>query len=276
MGEVQTMSKIVNNVILFNDFQLMISKSNSKSINTICLYSPKGKGKTTVINYFHDYCLGNNITCALIDFDESYESFKTLEYFFDNIILNLETSAETSIQFPNYDKEIEKMYDAQANSEVVLEKIMMVNTTIGSVFVQQNTENQKLHFNQKVTQAFLKDLKDLKKKVVIFIDHFETASEEIKNIIIKYFLKKDLLKPNIFLVVATEENIFSKTQFNKFKHIKFARLPDEYKYDDWKKYCEEIFVDETLLQPIFDSYKDDPMCMRIALKPHEGSAKNGK
>lgn len=112
--------------------------------------------------------------------------------------------------------------------------------------------------------------------MVIFIDHFETASEEIKNIIIKYFLKKDLLKPNIFLVVATEENIFPKTQFNKFKHIKFARLPDEYKYDDWKKYCEEIFVDETLLQPIFDSYKDDPMCMRIALKPHEGSSKNGK
>ena len=134
MGAVQTMSKIVNNIILFNEFQLMISKSNNKHINTICLCSPKGKGKTTVLNYFYDYCLENNISCALIDFDASYESFKILECFFDNIILDLETSSETSIQFPNYDKEIEKMYNAQTNPEIALEKIMIFNTKITSQF----------------------------------------------------------------------------------------------------------------------------------------------
>lgn len=191
-------------------------------------------------------------------------------YFFDNIISDLTTQTETSFCFQNYDKEIENMYGAKANSEVVFEKMIMVNTTIGNAVVQQNTEKQKQHFNRKVAHAFFKDLKSAKKKTVIFIDHFETASEEIKEIIIRFFLKKDFLKPNIFLVIATEENILSKTHLNKYNHINFVRLPDEYKYDDWKKFCEEIYVDETLLQPIFDLYKDDPMCMRIALKPHEG------
>lgn len=266
------MSIIVNNKDIFNDFKMMVSKENNKQINTICLYSPKGKGKTTVINCFSDYCIENNITYTLTDFNDSYSSFNHITDFLDNVISELQTSTTSDIPFVNYYEETKNLYDKQANPEVIIEKTAMFHTTVGPVFINPDTQARDQHYSQTIIQAFFKDIKSIKKKIVIFIDHFENAPKEIKNIIINFFFKKDLLKPNIFLVLATEEDIFSKLSSKRFNHVKLSRLPDEYNYDDWKKFCEEIAVDETLLKPIYKSYKNNPLSMRIALKPHEGSS----
>lgn len=272
MEAVQTMSKIVNNESLFNDFKLMISKHSNKQINIICLHSPKGKGKTTVINYFYDYCLENDIICTLTDFNESYQSFNCIEDFFDNIIFELGDIVDGNECFSNYYREINNQYAILTNSNIALEKVKMVKTSIGNVSFGFNSENKEKHFNNMIADSFFKDLKKLKKKIVIFIDHFEVAPQRLKEIIIKYFLKNTSLKPNIFIVIATEDNLLSKTELKKYSNVEIVKLPEEYKYDDWKKFCIEIRVDEKLLQPIFNLYKNDPLRMRIALKPHEGSS----
>ena len=265
------MQTIVNNKKIFEDFKDMLCKEKGTLFNTICLYSPKGKGKTTVINLFADYCEENEIVCTTTDFNEDLHSFVHTKDLIDEIILGLQLP-EIDIQFNNYEKEVEEWLNRQKNVEVVFEKSIMANTSIGPTIIKPDTQIQDQHYSQTFMKAFLKDIRQIKKKIVIFIDHFELAPEEIQKAIVTHLLRKDVLKPNIFLVFATEKEIPVNISSRKFSHIKLTRLPDEYNYDDWKVFCEKIYVDEELLKPIYDTYKSNPLWMKIALKPHEGKS----
>lgn len=264
------MQTIVNNKKLFEDFKNMLCKEKGTLFNTICLHSPKGRGKTTVINYFAEYCLENNIDCSTTDFNEDYHSFVHTKDLLDNIILGLQ-SPTNEILFTNYEKEVTEWLNRQSNPELVIEKSIMVNTSIGPTFINSDIQSQDKHYSQTLMKAFLKDIKLITRKVVIFIDHFELAPEEIQIAIVSHLLQKDFLRPNTFLVLATEKEIPINTSARNSNHIKLTHLPAEYHYNDWKVFCEKMYVDEKLLKPIYDTYKSDPLSMKIALKPHERS-----
>lgn len=250
----------MNNIIIRENFQEMLSERKNNLQRGICLCAKKGKGKTTTINYLHRYCKEHDICSIFINFE--FFNFKRKQDFFDHFSNCLEE------MFPKSFKKYKKLKkEIQNNSG---------NTVLKNVFVQGSSIehigssiiNSERTLDSVLMDRFSDDFKRLPKSFVIFFDNIEALDREMRDFIVSFFVLGN--RNNKSFLVFSWENVCMINQLLALNSdIRLFNLPDIYKIDDWYTFCNEYCAGDQLSKEVvrrsYGIYKNNPTLMRVCL-----------
>jgi len=271
------MSKIiVNNIKLRREFYRMIAQSKNKPLKTrvFCVSASSGKGKTTLINYFVEYCKTNKIIPVQIDF--GLHKFSNSLDIMNMVMREMQAFFPRHKIFPHYEKAI-KGLSLSSSPSLVLQGMSIINTSIETIQIQNNVEAFQTLISL-LSAEFIKDLCNVTSTtpIVFFLDTFEKASNKIEQWVYEHFVFTSEAEQNFFVVLASQQNFDFPIAAQEKYGISIFRLPDTYDLSDWIEYGKQANISETdKINRCFECYKGEPFCMCIALRPFESKGEIG-
>lgn len=258
------MDKLVNNTVVRENFQEMVSKRKNNFQRGICLCAKKGKGKTTTINFLHRYCKENDIYSIIINFE--FFNFKSKQDFFDHFSCCLEELFPKS--FKKYKKTKVEIQSKKSNT--VLKNVVVQGSSIDHIGSNVNSSENGL--DSVLTDSFFDDFKKLPKSFVVFLDNIEALDKEMRAFIINFFVLRN--RNNKSFLVFSWENICIINQLLALNNeIRLFNLPDKYKIDDWYNFCNEYCAGDeyskVVVRRSYEEYKYNPTFMRVCLRGFE-------
>ena len=241
-------------------------KEGKLQLSAISLTANSGKGKSTFINHFKEYCSTKQVETVLIDFSvySITSEFELINYMYEQLC---PIFGET--YFKNYLEQLNIIRESKL-SQTIFKDINMVNTSVGSVEVTNSNTNT-ISFSL-ITNAFFKDIDNLPRKIVLFFDTLDKANKEITEIIINKILI-NRKNSSYFTFVASQKKIFEDTVSERYKIYNYS-LPDKYFIEDYMKYAKEIKIilpSPNDLQKIVNCWDGDPFYISIVLEPFRGN-----
>lgn len=200
----------------------------------LCILARSGKGKSTLVDYLMEYCQEQGVLPIRVDFDAFHISDE-LELI-DTIISQF--GIESVSSFPSYSEAV-KQIALTARNDTLIENVKLVNTCIGTIYVQKEDYGTKTKL-QYLENVFFQDLKKIpqasKCKVVLFLDAYERAGKELQAWIQNKLILSNCLGPHILVVVASQSDFMFPQKIGRTYGIQSCRLPDTYEFEDWIEY----------------------------------------
>lgn len=233
----------------------------------LCLSARSGKGKSTIVNYFSEYCQEYAALPIRIDFDAFHISDE-LELI-DAIIDQFSTFLKFGNAFFNYKESIKRLALTSAG-DTVIQNVNLRQTQIGTIHIQKGGHGASAQLTF-IENAFFQDLKDVAQsygQIVFLLDAFECASINIKEWVRKKLILSKSLGPKIIVVVAGQEDLEFSEKIECAYGIKAFHLPDAYRFEDWIEYGRQLKIaDVDTIKKCYSYWKGDPFYMCVSLKP---------
>ena len=255
------MNKLANNKAIRENFVEMVSKRKNDVQRAICICGEDGKGKTTTINFLHQYCKNNNIKSVCINF--KFYNFKRRREFFDHFSDQLETFFPKG--FKKY-KDIKVKIQNSNNSNTILKNVNIQGSLLKHIGSNINCSDE--NTISVLTDKFLEDFKKLSGDFVVFFDHIESLDDELRSFIVDYFVFKNRNNKS-FLVFSWENLSQIRATLDLDQGIRLFELPYAYDISDWYDFC-DAYCDgdeesKMVVRRSYEKYKNNPTFMRICL-----------
>jgi len=248
--------------------EMMLSKTMPSSrTRAICIFAQSGKGKSTLVDYFMEYCEERKCAKPIpIDFNvfRVEDAFELM----DIIANQIAEINNITLAFPQYTDALKTLV-LNTSNDTIIQDVEFKNTQIGTIHIQRedNSKNNSLNF---ITQAFCADLKSCSKdaRIVILFDSFEHATLDIQNWIQNKLIVSLTFGYNINFVLTSQQAIAFPTRTKISFGIKAFQLPDYYELNHWIKYGNEINIDnpDTILK-CHECWGGEPFHMCVSLQP---------
>lgn len=237
------------------------------STRVLCLSAQSGKGKSTLVDYFSEYCHKRSVFSIRLDFDAFHLSGE-LELI-DTIIDQFSILPEFSNSFVNYKESIQKLA-LKAAGDTIIQNVELMKTQIGTIHIKKDKRDADTQIAF-IENAFFQDLKNAvqsQERVVFFFDAFERAPVSIQEWVKKKLILSKSLATEIIVVVAGQEELeFPKNAKDNYG-IKAFRLPEVYEFDDWIEYGKRLKIaDIDTIKRCYSCWGGDPFYMCVSLKP---------
>lgn len=254
-------------------YQMLYSQPQDNYFTRVlCLSAQSGKGKSTFINYFEEYCQEHNAVPVRLDFETFFVS-SVLELI-KAIIDEFGNFQMCHDMFLNYNAAIEKLAMSKVG-DTVIQNVNLVQTHIGAIHIQKATHEfeVQLHF---IETAFFKDIKNIVTrfdgKIVFLLDAFERAPKNVQAWVQKKLIASKLLGRQIVIVIAGQQAMNLPANVENIYGVKQFRLPDAYQLEDWVEYGQKMHIlNIDTIRKCYACWKGEPFRMCISLQPFASS-----
>lgn len=258
---------LVDNKNIQKVFYQMLCPSLQQSTRVLCLSARSGKGKSTIVDYFSEYCQKCAVLPIRLDFDAFHIS-NELELI-DTIIDQFSAFQKFNNAFFNYRESIKNLALTSAGNTVI-QNVDLWQTQIGTIHIQRDRQGANTQLNY-IEDTFFQDLKCAAQSygpIVFLLDAFECASANIQEWVRKKLILSKALGPNIIVVIAGQEELAFPSKTACVYGIKAFHLPDVYGFEDWIEYGKKLKIANIeTIKKCYRCWKGDPFYMCVALKP---------
>lgn len=258
---------LVDNKNIQEVFHQMIRPSFQQSTRVLCLSARSGKGKSTIVDYFSEYCQKCAALPIRLDFDAFHISDE-LELI-DAIIDQFSAFQKFNNAFFNYKESIKKLALTSAGNTVI-QNVDLWQTQIGTIHIQRDRQGANTQLNY-IEHAFFQDLIYVAQScgpIVFLLDAFECASANIQEWVRKKLILSKALGSKIIVVIAGQKELTFPSKTERVYGIKVFHLPDAYEFEDWIEYGQQLKIANIeIIKRCYRYWKGDPFYMCVALKP---------
>lgn len=197
---------LVDNKNIQKIFHHMLRPSFQQSTRVLCLSARSGKGKSTLVDYFSEYCQKCAVLPIRLDFDAFHISDE-LELI-DAIIDQFSALQKFNDAFYNYKESIKNLALTSAGNTVI-QNVDLWQTQIGTIHIQKDRQVAETQLNY-IENEFFQDLKRAAQSfgpIVFLLDAFECASVNIQEWVCKKLILSKALGSKIIIVIAGQKEL---------------------------------------------------------------------
>ena len=245
--------------------RVLNSTLTSAGPRLITIRADSGKGKFTLLSWFEDQCRAQNIACAMLTFREvkSFDGFQVL----DALARKLKPCA-----FAEYRKGIGELLSS-VGASVTIQNVTLEGSQISGIQAIGSDPVRKRHILARLSESWFADVEAFaaartaarRHHVVVILDTFEEASEEVK-VWLQDALQIVREKANVVLVVAG----CSKVEVDAARwgdDCCQLELPPAFEYHFWREYAAgtgalDVWGEEHLHR-LHKTFRGDPKMMSL-------------
>lgn len=190
------------------------------------LKAPSSYGKSHLIDRFTHLCQ-NQSRVKLVNLDLT-DSVTGIAYFISRMKRKLQTE-----RFLKYREEVRQILSTQRNASMSNIDIQGDENTL-QILLNTDEQQKQLRLAQ-LEDAFFQDLGQIQSTVVMMIDAFEKAPEELKKWIGTAFLPATVEHPNLRVVIAGQEVPEASSEWRACHHC--CELTPITEVDVWCEYA---------------------------------------